>query len=140
MSAHEDPEPGSAADWLARAKGNLIMARQPKPEGAFWEDYCYQAQQAAEKAIKAVFIHEGMSFSYTHDLGQLGTELECGGVAVPGIVREAVSLTRYAVRTRYPAPFLPVTEEEHREAIRLAEAVVAWAQDSTATVQREQEQ
>ena len=44
-----------------------------------------------------------------------------------GKVREAVILTRYAFETRYPGPFEPVTEEEYREAVRLAEAVVTWA-------------
>ena len=39
--------PGSPLDWLVRAKGNLALAKQPKPEEAFWEDLCFQAQQAA---------------------------------------------------------------------------------------------
>jgi HEPN domain-containing protein len=38
-----------------------------------------------------------------------------------------VVLTRYAFETRYPGPFEPITAEEYRDAIRLAEAVVAWA-------------
>jgi len=33
----------------------LALAKQPKPEDAFWEDLCFQAQQAAEKAIKYAF-------------------------------------------------------------------------------------
>ena len=38
------PVPGSAEDWLARAKGNLAIARAPLPEGAFFEDLCFHAQ------------------------------------------------------------------------------------------------
>ena len=45
---------GSPQDWLRRAKGNLARAKQPKPKEAFWEDFCFDAQQAAEKAVKAV--------------------------------------------------------------------------------------
>jgi HEPN domain-containing protein len=45
--------PGSAEDWLARAEGDLALARAPLPQGAFYEDLCFHAQQAAEKAIKA---------------------------------------------------------------------------------------
>lgn len=39
-----------------RAKGHLALAKQPKPEGAFWEDQSFLAQQAAEKALKAVYL------------------------------------------------------------------------------------
>jgi len=46
--------PGSPEEWLMRAKSNLALARADKPEGVFWEDMCYNAQQAAEKAVKAV--------------------------------------------------------------------------------------
>ena len=47
-------DPGSPSDWLKRAKSNLIRARQPKPEEVFWEDICFDAQQAAEKSLKAL--------------------------------------------------------------------------------------
>jgi HEPN domain-containing protein len=32
----------------------LALAKQPKPREAFWDDLCFDAQQAAEKSIKAV--------------------------------------------------------------------------------------
>lgn len=57
--------PGSARDWLARARGDLALARSPVAEGAFLEDYCFHAQQAAEKALKAVYQHHGLVFRYT---------------------------------------------------------------------------
>ncbi len=119
--------PGSPLGWLARAKGSLALAKQSKPEGAFWEDECFLAQQAAEKAIKAIYQYKGLLFRYIHDLEELGKGLEDHGVPIPPTVREAVILTKYAFETRYPGPFEPVSEEEYREAIRLAEAVVAWA-------------
>jgi len=65
---HERPIPGSAEDWLARAEGDLALARVPLPKGAFYEDLCFHAQQAAEKAIKAVYQFYGKSFRYTHDI------------------------------------------------------------------------
>ena len=37
-----------------RAKGNLALAKQPKPKEAYWDDLCFEAEQAAEKSIKAV--------------------------------------------------------------------------------------
>ena len=48
--------PGSPEDWLARAEGNLAIASAPLPEGAFYEDLCFHAQQAAEKALKAAYL------------------------------------------------------------------------------------
>ena len=41
--------------------------------GAYLEDLCFDAQQAAEKAIKAVMIARDMEFPYVHDLDQLLT-------------------------------------------------------------------
>lgn len=51
MPRHKDT-PGSAADWLKRAKGDLAIAMVPLPPGAFYEDLCFHAQQTAEKALK----------------------------------------------------------------------------------------
>ena len=121
--------PGSPLDWLARAQGSLALAKQPRPESAFWEDQCFLAQQAAEKALKAIYQHKGLLFRYTHDLEELGKGLEDSGVPIPLVVKEAIVLTRYAFETRYPGPFEPVTEEEYREAVHLAEAVLVWAEN-----------
>jgi len=111
---------------LARSKGSLALAKQPKPKDAFWEDLCFQAQQAAEKAIKALYQYKGLSFRYTHDLEELGKGLEDSGVPIPSIIKEAVILTRYAFETRYPSPFEPVTEEEYQEAVRFKNNKPEW--------------
>ncbi|MFQ5629890.1 MAG: HEPN domain-containing protein [bacterium] len=75
--------PGTPEEWLARAKSNLALAKQQKPEDAFWEDLCYNAQQAAEKALKAVLQHSSITFRYIHDLDELITSLENSKVIVP---------------------------------------------------------
>ena len=46
----------------------LTPLPSPLPKGAFLEDLCYHAQQAAEKALKAVYRRNGWMFRYTHDL------------------------------------------------------------------------
>jgi HEPN domain-containing protein len=48
------PVPDSAEDWLARAEGDRALVSAPLPEGAFYEDLCFHAHQAAEKALKGV--------------------------------------------------------------------------------------
>ena len=117
---------GSPLEWLKRAKSNLALARQARSEEIYWEDLCFETQQAAEKALKAVLIAKGIPFRYVHDLAELLTLLENHGIPLPETVRRAASLTNYSVEARYPGPFEPVTEDEFHEALSLAEAVVAW--------------
>jgi HEPN domain-containing protein len=122
------PAPGTPQDWLARAKGDLAFARLPLPAGALYEDLCFHAQQAAEKALKAVYQHHGWTFQYTHDLEKLVTGLEEKGLTLPPEVDEAIALTGFAWESRYPGFGERVSEKEYRDAVRHAEAVVAWAE------------
>ncbi len=55
----------------------LAQASARLPE-VYLEDLCFQAQQAAEKAIKAVFIARKTPFPYVHDLARLLTLEESG--------------------------------------------------------------
>jgi HEPN domain-containing protein len=87
----------------------------------------FHAQQAAEKALKAVLLTRGIRFPFVHDLERLLELLERDGVYPPGPVRDAGRLTGYAVLTRYPHDDA-VTEDEFRQAIAIAEAVVRWAE------------
>ena len=94
--------PNDPREWLNRARSNLARAQKPL-EGAYLEDFCFDAQQAAEKAIKAVFMACGLTFPFIHDLGRLLALLVQGGIRVPKYVIESDRLTSYAVTTRYPA-------------------------------------
>ena len=121
--------PGSSAEWLRRAKADLALARAPLPEGAVYEDLSFHAQQAAEKAIKAVYVKLGMRFPYTHDIAELLSGLVRSSVALEDDVKAAADLSTYAWESRYPYIGEPVTEAEYREAVRQAEMVVAWAEN-----------
>jgi len=122
------PEPGSSADWLARARGDLAIAKAPLPEGAFYEDLCFHAQQPAEKALKAVYQHHGWQFRYTHDLDELIDGLARNGLNIPAEVREAAVLSSFAWEARYPGLIEPVTLDDYREALLQAETVLSWAE------------
>jgi HEPN domain-containing protein len=122
------PVPGTPQDWLARAKSDLALARLPLPQGAFYEDLCFHAQQAAEKALKAVYQYHGWTFRYTHDLAERVADLKRNGLDVPAEVDEATVLTSFAWEARYPGLGEPVSEQEYGEAIRHAERVVAWGE------------
>src|SRR5574341_1919040 len=92
----EDPR-----EWLNRARSNLTLAKA-KRKGVYLEDLCFDAQQAAEKAIKALLVKKGVAFPYVHDIAHLLTLVEQTALQIPDPVRRAEDLTRYAVVTRYP--------------------------------------
>jgi HEPN domain-containing protein len=96
-------------------------------EGVYLEDLRFQAQQAAEKAVKAVLIKLCIEFPYTHDISQLLTILENAGQEIPEFVQEAERLSRFAVIVRYPGIAPPVDGEEYNRAIATADRVVRWA-------------
>ena len=124
-------DPADPQEWLRRARSNLARARagQVAPEVAV-EDLCFDAQQAAEKEIKAFLVARGIRFPKTHSLADLVTRLRDSGVLVPDAVAESVVLTPYAVEFRYPGPTEPLTDEEYASAVQLAEVVVRWVEGS----------
>ncbi len=119
--------PGSPADWLAYARRDLAMARMALPEGGAYESLCFHAQQAAEKAIKAVYRSRGHGFRYTHDIDDLLDGLDPRGIDVPEAIWEAADLTRFAWEMRYPSFSEPVSRQEYEGAVALAQRVLDWA-------------
>ena len=125
MSPPERFEPDDPREWLNRARSNLALAKSRVPD-AYLEDLCFEAQQAAEKAVKALLISRGVEYPYVHDLAHLLSMLENAGECVPDNVRKVEQLTPFAVLTRYPGPARPITEREYMEAVEAAEAIVVW--------------
>ena len=52
--------PDDPREWLTRARRNLAQARAHISE-VYLEDLCFDAQQAAEKAIKALLLQRVLS-------------------------------------------------------------------------------
>jgi HEPN domain-containing protein len=122
-------DPTNPRTWLQRARSNLRRAvLGPQHPEVFLEDLCWDAQQAAEKALKALCIYRGIAFPKTHSLVRLMDLLESTGCDIPAGIKEADELTRYAVETRYPELEEEVTEAEYQVALRLATSVVEWAE------------
>jgi len=125
----ENHRAGSPEEWLRHAHSDLEIARvTPSPE-MLLEGLCFHAQQAAEKALKALLIALGIDFPRTHSIRRL-LDLLTTDLNVPETVQETAGLTDYAVLTRYPGDLEPVTEEEYQEAIRLAEMVLSWVEQT----------
>ena len=119
--------PGSPADWLRHAHSDLALARTTPLPPILFEDLCFHAQQAAEKAIKAILVAYDIPTPRTHNLRTL-FDLLLAEVSVPVDVQEAAGLSDYAVARRYPGASEPVEAEEYQEAISMAETVVDWAE------------
>jgi HEPN domain-containing protein len=121
-------ELGGAEDWLRHARSDLALASAVRPIGDILaETLCFHAQQAAEKALKAILVHSGIEFPRTHSL-RLLVDLLPHEIRTDPVLRSAIALTDYAVTTRYPGETEPVDQAELEESIRLAQAVVTWAE------------
>ena len=120
--------PGSPKDWLAHAESDLNLARVARErKDVLPEQACFHAQQSAEKALKAVLLSKRIEFPLAHDLKMLVGLLQENAISFPPEVREAGSLTPYAVETRYPGHLEEVTSSDVDEAIRIADGVFTWA-------------
>ncbi|MBL8098377.1 MAG: HEPN domain-containing protein [Anaerolineales bacterium] len=109
--------------WLAYAKSDLDAAHILLKQGEFFpRQICFMAQQAGEKALKAVLVFLEINFPKTHDLDRL-RELIPQGWQVKEKFPELYELSVWAVESRYPAHAPDVVENEAREALLLAEAV-----------------
>jgi HEPN domain-containing protein len=84
-------------DWFRQAELDLAAAADAR-RGGHHEWACFAAQQAAEKAVKA--LHESMG---TEAWGHSITELLRGLDRIPGDILEAAkALDKHYIPTRYP--------------------------------------
>ena len=121
-------KPDDPRSWLARARSNFLLAESGQQRGVYLEDLCFEAQQAVEKALKAVCVLHKIEFPKTHSLITLTGLLEQAGLQLPPEVRDADPLTSYAVQARYPDWEEGVTEVEYQQALTTARQVIAWAE------------
>ena len=123
------PTTGTPEDWLRHAKSDLAVARdiEDNPD-VLPNQTAFHAQQAAEKAIKAAIIHEGIAFPLTHDLKDLVKRWTSSGRVWPPALINVKTLTPYAVESRYPGYIHQISRAELRAAIEMAAQVIAWAE------------
>ena len=115
--------------WLKRARSNLAKSKVGKvSEEILYEDLCFECQQAVEKSLKALLVSINIEFPWTHLIARLIELVEANGIDVPEEVKDSISLTEYAVDTRYPGDYEPLDEEAYKEALEIAERVVNWVE------------
>ena len=122
------------ADWFRQAEADLRHARNSLEDGDF-EWSCFAAQQAAEKALKAVFQKLGMD-AWGHTVTALiGNFPDSAAQPSETLVNYARMLDKHYIPTRYPngfasgAPTDFYTEDEARNAIGNAEAILEFCRD-----------
>lgn len=120
---------GTAGDWLELAQDDLEFASRPPVSAKDYPRLCFYAQQAAEKAIKAVLVSRDISFPFVHNIERV-LSLVPPQVEVPPEVQDGAALTAYAVDFRYVPQPEPPGEGDWREAVAIAGAVVAWAEQA----------
>lgn len=114
-------------DWIKRAKSNLERAKTGRiSKDVLYEDLCFDAQQCAEKSLKALLVSLDVEFPWKHDVDVLLNLISKSGIEIPDDLKPAVILTRYAVHTRYPGLAKPVSEKDYQEALELAKRVFNW--------------
>ena len=124
-----DQPPELVQDWLLRARSSLKLGRAGlRTQGVLPEDVCFHAQQCAEKALKGFLTCLGIPHPRTHALEVLLDLLKAHDIQVPANVDEAFELTQYAVQTRYPGEWEPVTKAEARHALERAALLLAWVE------------
>ncbi len=115
-----------ACEWLRKAINDLRAARILL-DADLPDEAAFHAQQAAEKALKALVVALGRRPPKTHSIERLLAMLEDQVDVAWAYQEDLPALTYYAVEVRYPAP--PVHHEEAEEALRLAGKTVAWARE-----------
>ena len=124
---------GDATEWLAHAAADLHYARLGQKDSAALANLVvFHAQQAIEKALKAILVAHQVEFPKTHDLEQLREIIEGAGVAWPAALSKILEFTPFATQGRYPGFDDPVTAPEVEEAIAMAGRVLAWAKPEVA--------
>lgn len=115
-------------DWLMQAERDLEQARASR-EDQRHEWACFAAQQAAEKAVKALHLHLGQE-AWGHVVARLLGEVP---VEVDrSLVEKAKVLDNFYVGTRYPdghpegPPFEHYGEIQSGEAIRYASEILEF--------------
>lgn len=113
---------------LARRDQAAFIALLGAPEVAVAVAF-FHAQQATERALKAVMCLRGLEYRRTHDLEELAGQLADAGCRPAVEEAELRLLTPYAVEYRYDdeAPELLTTAQ----ALTIVASLLAWADAQT---------
>lgn len=127
-----------SADWIRQAKRDLDNAEY-ELKGGYFEWVCFISQQAAEKAIKAVFqkLHRE---AFGHSVAGLLENLPENLKPSAELLDAAKELDKAYVLARYPnvhpkgAPFEAYTEQEAKRLLNYARRIVGFCEGLLAEI------
>lgn len=71
----------------------------------------------------------GVEFEKIHSIAKLLKQIEGAGLVVAEEIKANAELTAYAVDTRYPGDYDPVTQSEYELVLMMAERAVYWMEE-----------
>lgn len=119
-----------AQDWFRQAERDLEQAKDSRAAGRH-EWACFAAQQAAEKAVKALHLAKGQE-AWGHVVAQLLAELPASVQLPELLLDKARVLDAFHIAPRYPnghpagAPFEHYGTIQSEEAVRYAGEIIAF--------------
>ena len=128
-----------SGDWIRQARRDLEAAEH-QLAGKFYEWACFLAQQAAEKAIKAVFQKLGAE-AFGHSVAGLLSSLPEKFRPSRELIDLAKELDKAYIPTRYPnahpegAPYELYTRAEAERLIGYARKVIKFCENILSEVQ-----
>lgn len=123
--APDDARIADTRAWLRKAELDLLAATHnlSAPADALWGDVAFHAQQATEKALKALLALHDLPFRKTHSIEELGRQCVALDPTLGAVVDQAVPLTEFAWKFRYPGDTDEPTREEAEKVLGVARAV-----------------
>jgi len=121
-----------SADWIEQAQGDLEHAKSDLDRG-FYDWACFSAQQAAEKALKAIFQKMGAE-AWGHSVADLLEELAQSHTVSEELRDAALELDKAYIPTRYPnahpsgSPRRRYTRTEGERMVAYAEKILQFCE------------
>lgn len=110
-----------ARDWFNQAEKDLEQAKDCRRSGRH-EWACFVAQQAAEKAVKALHLHLGQE-AWGHVIAKLMQELPQSVHAEKELIDKARVLDNFYIPARYPNSHPEGAPYEHYGPLQSGEAI-----------------
>lgn len=108
------------------AESDLAYAKVKRAQVMMIEKRLFHAQQAAEKALKAVLVLHGVQPPKYHNIKIL-LEMLPEDLEIPESVLDAAILSQYSTILRYPGLFESATESQRQKAVKIASCVLEWS-------------
>lgn len=115
---NEDVSRKDVLSWVQKAENDLKNAEHTLllKDECPTDTVCYDAQQCAEKYLKALLAYSGVDFPKTHSIAELVAILP-GNAEITVSALQQETLTDYANSSRYPGDYEVISLGEAKSAV-----------------------